>query len=117
MAGEEPTNGLTRHSVIETLRRGQHPLGMLSDDTLSGVFRVVEHNNRLVRRHVHTPCTARMIHFKAALDQTAATTSADEWRPYVGALYCVDVPFIHAHMTGAEASRLIAPILSEHMQS
>jgi enterobactin synthetase component F len=109
--------GLTRHNVIETLRRGQHPLGMLSDDTLSGVLRVVEHNNRLVRRHVHTPCAARMIHFKAALDQSAATTSADEWRPYVGALYRIDVPFIHAHMTGAEASRLIAPILSEHMRS
>lgn len=124
MAGEEPelvtrsagAHDLTRSLVVDTLRRGRHPLGALSDDTLSGVLRVVEHNNRLVRRHVHRPCAARMVHFKASLDATAPVTSADEWLRYVGDLYRVDVPFIHAHMTGPDASRLIAPILAEHIR-
>jgi enterobactin synthetase component F len=56
------------------------------------------------------------VHFKAALDATAPVTSADEWLPYVGDLYRLDVPCIHAHMTGPDASRLIAPILAEHIR-
>lgn len=118
MAGERPERfhtTLTRASVIQTLREGDHPLGLLSDVALSGVLRAVEHNNRLVRRHRHQPCRAQLLHFKAALEPVNDTTSAEEWRAYVGGIEAHEIQALHAHMTGPTAARLIAARLDEVM--
>ncbi len=119
MAGEDPQvidGALMREPVIARLRAGRHPLGLLPDDTLTGIVRVVEHNNRLVRRHEHTPCRAPMLHFTATLEHLVDGASPDEWRPYVGALDVIPVSAIHAHMTGPQVAPLVAAALEERMR-
>jgi enterobactin synthetase component F len=119
MAGEDPQvvgGRLTREPVIARLRAGRHPLGVLPDDTLTAIVRVVEHNNRLVRRHAHAPCRAPMLHFTATLEHLVDGASPDEWRPYVGGLEVIPVSAIHAHMTGPQVAPLVAATLEERMR-
>lgn len=118
MAGERPESvppPLTRERVVERLRAGQHPLGALSDQELSGVLRVVAHNNRLVRRHEHTPCAAPLLHVRADLEHADDGVNAEEWRPYVGRIDARHVASLHAHMTGPDVSRIVAASLEEYL--
>jgi enterobactin synthetase component F len=122
MAGENPDDApddagvaLSRDAVIRRLRAGGHPLGELPDEALAGVLRVVAHHNHLVRLHRHAPCAAGILHFAAALEHAVDGWSAEEWRPYVGAIERYDVPYLHAQMTGPAASRIVAARLSERM--
>lgn len=119
IAGHDPetidTADLTRASVMAWLKRSGHPLGSLSDDALTGVVRVVDCNSRLVRRHRHRRYHGAVVHVRAALDHQGQSISPDEWRPYVDVLHTHDVPSLHAHLTGAGAVDLIAPVFNRYL--
>ncbi|MCC6165523.1 MAG: amino acid adenylation domain-containing protein [Acidobacteria bacterium] len=119
MAGEHAAegDGLTRADVIARLRESGHPLGLLSDASLSGVLRVVQHNNRLVRRHEHAPVRARLMHFMADREHVGHSTSPDEWAPYVGGVDVHHVDALHAHMTAPDQARLVAGVLARALES
>ena len=122
MAGLDPDRDvappLTRERVTATLRASGHALGTLSDTALAGVIRVVEHNSALVRGHRHGRVNADMLYFRAALDHQGGDYSPQEWHPYVnGNLRVQDVPSLHAHMTGRDAIRMIAPLVAERMRA
>lgn len=119
IAGHEPfdvTHGpLTRRAVVEFLRRIGHPLGALSDDLLTGLVRVVESNNRLVRGHRHARFGGTLLHFRAALDHAGDSLFPQQWEPYAARLEVHDVAALHAHMTGPAASARIASVLRERL--
>lgn len=110
-----PQVELTRASVVGFLRAGHSPLGRLPDTALDGVVRVVAGNNRLVRAHVHGRYAGPILHFRAALDHQGRDLTPAHWRPYAGRVEVVEVPSLHAHLTGPEAVMRIAPALSRAM--
>jgi len=106
----------TREAVIAFLRRSRHPLGMLSDDVLAGIVRAVHSSNQTVRGHSHRVYDGPLLHFRAALDDhDGLDLSPDQWHPYAAALERIDVPSLHAHLTGASATAAIAPLLNARM--
>ncbi|RYF79690.1 MAG: amino acid adenylation domain-containing protein [Comamonadaceae bacterium] len=119
IAGYDPAGlidlAMTRDGVVDFLRRSGHPLGELPDDMIDGVFRVVAHNNAMVRTHHHTPYPGHLMYFRAALDHEGENLFPRQWSPYVASLDIHDVPAVHAHMVGADATALIAPELGEYL--
>jgi enterobactin synthetase component F len=108
---------LTRPAVVEFLRTSGHLLGHLSDETLTGVVRVVHHNSRLVREHHHRKFDGDLLYFRAALDHQGQDLHPSEWAPYIGGvLEVVDVASLHAHLVGADAVGHIAPRLRGYLQ-
>lgn len=116
IAGHDPDRlpalALNRASVLAFLRATDSPLGRLPDAALDGVVRVVAGNNRLVRGHFHRRHEGTITHFRAALDHQDRDLTPDQWRPYAGRVEVVEVPVLHAHLTGPEATALIAPLVS-----
>ncbi|HSI40809.1 MAG TPA: amino acid adenylation domain-containing protein [Xanthobacteraceae bacterium] len=116
IAGHDPERlpglELTRPAVRAFLRAGDSALAALPEAALDGVVRAVESNSRLVRGHVHQRFGGKLLHFRAALDHQGRDLSPERWRTYVGAVEVVDVPSLHAHLTGFEATARIAPALS-----
>jgi len=106
---------LERDAVVEFLRRSGHPLGELPDDRLDGVMQTVAWNNRLVRRHTHQRFDGSVLHVRADLDHQGQNLVAEHWRPYVGHIQTLGLPFLHAHMTGAAAVAQFAPCLEKHL--
>lgn len=119
IAGEDPAameRPLTRRTVIDFLRARRHPLGELSDAAISGVVRVVESNNQLVRGFYHRRFEGPLLYFRAALDHQSDGLTPAQWEPYVtGPIEVHDVPVMHAHLTGAAAVEAIAPVLGERL--
>jgi enterobactin synthetase component F len=111
-----PARPLSRGSVIAFLRARAHPLGELPDHALSGVLRVVEHNNRLVREHRHRRFDGSVVYFRAALDHQDDGLSPDAWAPYVESLDAHDLPLRHGDLTGPDVVRLIAPVLTARLR-
>ncbi|WP_197526003.1 enterobactin synthase subunit F [Gemmatimonas aurantiaca] len=103
-------------SVICLLRHTGHPLGTLSDDTLAGVLRVVESNNRLVRGHVQRRFDGTLLHLRAALDHGDGSYLATEWEPYAQTIDAHDIPSLHAHMTSPEHAPRIAALMHAGLQ-
>jgi enterobactin synthetase component F len=97
--------------VIDLLRQNDHPLGTLSDDTLAGVLRVVESNNRLVRGHEQRRFDGPLLHLRAALDHGDGSYLASEWEPYARIVHAHDIPSLHAHMTNTEHAPRIAALM------
>ncbi len=116
IAGHDPDRlpalALNRASVLAFLRASDSPLGRLPDEALDGVVRVVAGNNRLVRGHFHRRYNGPVLHFRAALDHVGRDLSPAQWRPYVASVAVIDVPSLHAHLTGPEAVQAIAPVLA-----
>ena len=106
---------LTRTGVIAHLRANDSPLARLPDEALDGVVRVVAGNNRLVRTHLHARYDGTVLHFRAALDHQGRDLRPAQWAPYAARIDVVEVPSLHAHLTGPEATALIAPALSRAM--
>jgi enterobactin synthetase component F len=106
-----PDVPLTRDAVVAFLRRGDSPLGGLPDAALDGVVRVVQGNNRLVRAHRHGRYDGIVTHFHAALDHTGRAISPAMWQPYAAKVAVVDIPALHADLTGPAATACIAPVL------
>lgn len=106
----------TRRKVVAFLRNGDTALGSLPETVLDGVVRTVTDTNRLVRNHHHHRLPADLIHIRAGHDHKDRNLDAAMWAPYCEELEAVSVPFLHAAMTSAHASALIAPIISEAME-
>jgi len=117
IAGYDPLTlsdvALERDAVVEFLRRSGHPLGELPDKRLDGVMHTVALNNRLVRQHTHQRFDGRVLHVRADLDHQGQNLFAEHWRPYVEHMETLDLPFLHAHMTGAAAVAQFAPQLQQ----
>lgn len=107
----------TREAIVAFLRAGGSPLGRLPEVTLDGVIRVVTATNRLVRNHYHARFDGALTHVRASLDHTDGKLAPERWRAYVEALDVVDVPFVHADLTGRAATRLIAPALEARLDA
>jgi len=119
IAGYDPAGlidlAMTRDGVVDFLRRSGHPLGELPDDMIDGVFRVVAENNTMVRAHHHTVYPGHLMYFRAALDHEGENLFPRQWSPYVASLEIHEIPSVHAHMVGADATALIAPLLAAHL--
>ncbi|SCW90779.1 non-ribosomal peptide synthetase [Ancylobacter rudongensis] len=117
IAGHDPDRlpalALNRASVRAFLRASDSPLGQLPDAALDGVVRVVAGNNRLVRQHFHQRYGGSILHFRAALDHVGRDLSPAQWKPYAAAVEVIEVPSLHAHLTGPEAVQTIAPVLAK----
>lgn len=117
IAGHDPDRlpalALNRASVRAFLRASDSPLGQLPDAALDGVVRVVAGNNRLVRQHFHRRYGGSILHFRAALDHVGRDLSPAQWTPYAAAIEVIEVPSLHAHLTGPEAVQTIAPVLAK----
>lgn len=119
IAGYDPAElidlAMTRDGVVDFLRRSGHPLGELPDDMIDGVFRVVAQNNEMVRRHHHSHYPGHLAYFRAALDHEGENLFPRQWSPYVATMDIHDIPTVHAHMVGADATARIAPELAEYL--
>ncbi|RTL91072.1 amino acid adenylation domain-containing protein [Ancylobacter aquaticus] len=117
IAGHDPDRlpalALNRASVRAFLRASDSPLGQLPDAALDGVVRVVAGNNRLVRQHFHRPYDGPLLHFRAALDHAGRDLSPAQWKPYAASVEVIEVPSLHAHLTGPVAVQAIAPALAK----
>jgi len=111
-----PDLPLTRAAVTAFLRAGDSPLGQLPEAALDGVVRVVRGNNPLVRAHRHGRYDGTVTHFHAALDHHAGrAVSPAMWRPYAAAVEVVEIPALHADLTGAAATAHVAPVLAARL--
>lgn len=121
IAGHDPEQHLdlnTREEIIEFLREGQSALGNLPSRALDGVVRVVLDTNRLIRGHYHRHYDGVLTHVRAGHDHKDKPQLVPElWQVHATDLDLVEVPFLHAQLTGPEASNWIAPLLSERMAS
>lgn len=120
IAGHDPEAHpelVTRADILAFLRAGDSPLGNLPPRALDGVVRVVLDTNRLVRGHHHRRYDGVLTHVRAAADHKDRPQLRPElWAPYAARLDLISVPFLHPQLTGAEASALIGPALSERMK-
>ncbi|MDO4724857.1 MAG: amino acid adenylation domain-containing protein [Comamonadaceae bacterium] len=104
----------TQDKVIAFLRQGDTALGHLPDAALAGVVRVVTDTNRLIRQHQHRRYEGLLTHVRAGRDhQHKPHLQAQLWAPYAAQLRTLQVPFLHAELTGPEATAAIAPQLFE----
>jgi enterobactin synthetase component F len=121
IAGHDPDKlpalALNRASVLAFLRATNSPLGRLPEAALDGVVRVVAGNNALVRGHFHARFDGTLTHFRAALDHQGRDLSPGLWAPYAARVEVIDVPSLHAHLTGQEATALIAPVLARALHA
>ncbi|KAF7600495.1 MAG: non-ribosomal peptide synthetase [Candidatus Dactylopiibacterium carminicum] len=115
VAGIDPDAHLdltTQEEVVAFLRQGDSALGHLPVEALEGVVRVVTDTNRLIRQHHHQRHAGSLLHVRAGLDHAdKPQLQAALWQPYAQHLETLEIPMLHAHMTGPEASALIAPML------
>ncbi|WP_066269648.1 non-ribosomal peptide synthetase [Hydrogenophaga palleronii] len=121
IAGHDPEGHpelTTREAVVDFLRAGDTALGHLPAEALEGVVRVVTDTNRLIRQHPHRRYAGRLLHVRAGLDHAdKPQLQARDWLAYAQQLDTLEVPMLHAHMTGPEASALLAPALMQHLQA
>ncbi|WBU62867.1 amino acid adenylation domain-containing protein [Paracoccus aerodenitrificans] len=105
-------------AVTEFLRQSGSALGSLPGPVLDGVVRVVSGNNRLLRAHHHRRYDGELIHLRAGRDhRDRPDLIADRWQAYARNIVPHELPFLHSELTGPEASRMIAPILSDAMSA
>lgn len=108
----------TRDKLVAFLRAGDTALGHLPAEALAGVVRVVTDTNRLIRQHRHQRMAGTLTHVRAARDHAAKPQlQAARWQDYADHLDLLEVPLLHAQMTGAEATARIAPLLAARMAS
>ncbi|RZL65815.1 MAG: amino acid adenylation domain-containing protein [Variovorax sp.] len=106
----------TRDAVVDFLRRGDTALGHLPAEALEGVVRVVTDTNRLIRQHHHRRQAGTLTHVRAGKDHAdKPQLQASAWAPYAASLDTLSLPMLHAHMTGAEATALLAPTLAARL--
>lgn len=119
IAGYDPEQHLaldTREKVVAFLRRGESTLGNLPEAVLDGVVRAVTGTNRLVRDHYHGRFDGTLMHLRAGHDHAQRPAlQAGLWAAYAGEIDAVELPFLHAEMTGRDAAARIAPLLSRRM--
>jgi len=107
----------TRAAIVAFLRTGNSPLAALPEAALDGVIRVVTQTNFLVRNHYHHRYNGTLTHVRAALDHQGRSLHPEQWTPHAAALDRIDVPFLHAQLTGAAATAALAPQLVRRLDA
>lgn len=107
----------SRARVVAFLRRGDSALGNLPEPALDGVVRAVTSTNRLVRGHHHARYDGALLHLRAGRDHAGRPQLQSRlWAPYAAAVESIELPFLHAELTGRDAVAKIAPLLDERLR-
>jgi len=107
----------TRERILSFLRRGDSALGNLPDTVLDGVVRAVTGTNRLIRAHHHRRYEGALLHVRAGRDHLARPQLQSRlWQPYAVHLEALELPFLHAELTGRDAVAQLAPHLNHRLQ-
>lgn len=103
----------SRERILAFLRRGGSALGSLPDVVLDGVVRAVTGTNRLIREHIHRPFEGTLVHVRAGRDhQARPQLQSALWRSHARKVQALELPFLHAELTGRDAVAQLAPWLS-----
>ncbi|ACF51975.1 enterobactin synthase subunit F [Stenotrophomonas maltophilia] len=107
----------SRERILAFLRRGGSALGSLPDVVLDGVVRAVTGTNRLIREHIHQPFDGTLVHVRAGRDhQTRPQLQSALWRTHARKVQALELPFLHAELTGRDAVAQLAPWLSARLR-
>ncbi|HGM4745973.1 enterobactin synthase subunit F [Stenotrophomonas maltophilia] len=107
----------SRERILAFLRRGGSALGSLPDVVLDGVVRAVTGTNRLIREHVHQPFDGTLVHVRAGRDhQVRPQLQSALWRTHARKVQALELPFLHAELTGRDAVAQLAPWLSARLR-
>ena len=119
IAGYDPELHLnldSREKIVAFLRQGDSTLGNLPEAALDGVVRAVTSTNHLVRGHYHGHFDGQLMHLRAGRDHIDKPQLQSQlWADYANNIEAVELPYLHAQMTGRDASAVIAPLLAERM--
>ncbi|HBS56733.1 MAG TPA: non-ribosomal peptide synthetase [Stenotrophomonas sp.] len=107
----------SRERILAFLRRGGSALGSLPDVVLDGVVRAVTGTNRLIREHHHRPYDGTLVHVRAGRDhQTRPQLQSALWMAHARKVQALELPFLHAELTGRDAVAQLAPWLSTRLR-
>ena len=107
----------SRERILAFLRRGGSALGSLPDVVLDGVVRAVTGTNRLIREHIHQPFDGTLVHVRAGRDHHARPQLQSAlWRTHARKVQALELPFLHAELTGRDAVAKLAPWLSARLR-
>ena len=107
----------SRERILGFLRRGGSALGSLPDVVLDGVVRAVTGTNRLIREHIHQPFDGTLAHVRAGRDhQARPQLQSALWRTHARKVQALELPFLHAELTGRDAVAQLAPWLSARLR-
>ncbi|HEL4266307.1 TPA: enterobactin synthase subunit F [Stenotrophomonas maltophilia] len=107
----------SREHILGFLRRGGSALGSLPDVVLDGVVRAVTGTNRLIREHIHRPFDGTLVHVRAGRDhQARPQLQSALWREHARKVQALELPFLHAELTGRDAVAQLAPWLSARLR-
>ncbi|QGM05883.1 enterobactin synthase subunit F [Stenotrophomonas maltophilia] len=107
----------SRERILAFLRRGGSALGSLPDVVLDGVVRAVTGTNRLIREHIHHPFDGTLVHVRAGRDhQARPQLQSALWRAHARKVQALELPFLHAELTGRDAVAQLAPWLSARLR-
>jgi len=106
----------TRAAIVEFLRRGDSALGNLPGAVLDGVVRAVTDTNRLVRLHHHTRFDGTLLHVRAGNDHAdRPQLQSSLWATHAAHVESIELPFLHAELTGRDATARVAPLLDARL--
>ncbi|HIE1100463.1 amino acid adenylation domain-containing protein [Stenotrophomonas maltophilia] len=107
----------SRERILAFLRRGGSALGSLPDVVLDGVVRAVTGTNGLIREHIHRPFDGTLVHVRAGRDhQARPQLQSALWRAHARKVQALELPFLHAELTGRDAVAQLAPWLSARLR-
>ena len=107
----------SRERILAFLRRGGSALGSLPDVVLDRVVRAVTGTNRLIRAHIHQPFDGTLVHVRAGRDHHARPQLQSAlWRTHARKVQALELPFLHAELTGRDAVAQLAPWLSARLR-
>jgi len=107
----------SRERILAFLRRGGSALGSLPDVVLDGVVRAVTGTNRLIREHQHRPFDGTLVHVRAGRDhQARPQLQSALWMAHARRVQALELPFLHAELTGRDAVAQLAPWLSTRLR-
>jgi len=107
----------SRERILAFLRRGGSALGSLPDVVLDGVVRAVTGTNRLIREHHHRPYDGALVHVRAGRDhQARPQLQSALWMAHARKVQALELPFLHAELTGRDAVAQLAPWLSTRLR-
>ncbi len=107
----------SRESILAFLRQGESALGSLPDVVLEGVVRAVTGTNRLIRAHHHRAYVGTLVHVRAGRDHVARPQLQSAlWQAHALEVQALELPFLHAELTGRDAVAQLAPWLSARLQ-
>ncbi|WP_312710076.1 thioesterase domain-containing protein, partial [Stenotrophomonas sp.] len=107
----------SRERILAFLRRSDSALGNLPGVVLDGVVRAVTGTNQLIRAHHHARYDGPLLHVRAGLDHAHRPhLQSSLWAPHAAVVETIELPFLHAELTGRDAVAQLAPALSARLQ-